>query len=207
MSPGQFARRLLGSHFHIAGEAYRRIFVDMDKVTDTMIRHIPQGAHVLDVGGGDGYVVDLLLTKRPDIRVTMTDIAPEIGSFIREANRARVTLMPGTDVATIEGRFDVITLADVVHHVPAVQRPAFFDTLSVVAFRTGAKTVLVKDIEPGNLRALLSLWGDLYITCDKGVSLVESEAVGIPGFDRGETAMPDFPNYCVTFAAPGAKAA
>ena len=199
MSPGQLARRLLGSHFQIAGELYRRIFVDMDKVTDGMIRHIPQGAHVLDVGGGDGYVVDLLLTKRPDIRVTMTDIAPEIGSFIRPANRDRVILKPGTDAAEVEGAFDVITLADVVHHVPAPARPGFFAMLASVAARTGARTVLVKDVEPGGLRALLALWGDLYITCDKNVAFLPADRVEIPGFEKRETAMPDFPNYLLTF--------
>ena len=205
MSLGSAIRGVLGRELsHRVGHYYRAFFVDLEKVAQALSASIPPDARVLDVGGGDGYVVDLLLTKRPDIRVTMTDIAPEIGSFIRAANRDRVTLMPGTDVGTVEGRFDVITVADVVHHVPAVHRPAFFDTLSVVAHRTGAKTVLVKDIEPGNLRALLSLWGDLYITCDKGVSLVESEAVGIPGFERAETTMPDFPNYCVTFAAKAA---
>ena len=49
MTPGRFARRMLGDRFQIAGEVYRRIFVDM---------------------------------RRPDILVTMTGIAPEIGGFI-----------------------------------------------------------------------------------------------------------------------------
>ncbi|HTI67146.1 MAG TPA: hypothetical protein VL460_06325 [Caulobacteraceae bacterium] len=65
MTPGQLARKALGPAFQPVGEAYRRVFVDMDKVTDWMIGHIPAGAHVLDVGGGDGYVVGQLLAKRP----------------------------------------------------------------------------------------------------------------------------------------------
>ena len=202
MSPGQFARRLLGRHFHIAGDIYRRIFVDMDKVTDAMMPHIPRGAHVLDVGGGDGYVVDLLLAKRPDIRVTMTDIAPAIGSFISAVNRDRVTLLPGTDVATVEGRFDVITLADVVHHVPVDHRPGFLAALAEAAIRTGATKVVIKDVQPGGLRSRLALWGDLYITGDKGVAFLQPEALDVPGFARVEQVMPDHPNYCVTFQGP-----
>jgi hypothetical protein len=202
MTPGQFARGLLGPAFRPVGEAYRRIFVDMAKVVAVMDRHIPPQARVLDVGGGDGYVVNLLLQRRPDVQVTMTDLAPSIGGFIEPSNRARVTLMPATDVGAVEGRFDVLTMADVVHHVPKDYRSRFLAVIADTARRTGCKTVIVKDIQPGNFRAALSLFSDLYITGDKSVSLIAAEDLELPGLEREELLVPDFPNYCATFAVP-----
>ncbi len=199
MTPGQAARRLLGSRFQVFGEAYRRIFVDMEKVADFMAGRIPAGAHVLDVGGGDGLAVNMLLARRPDIRVTMTDIAPQIGGFISQANQSRVTLAPCTPASAVTGAFDVMTLTDVVHHVPVGQRTAFCSTLAQTAARTRCRSILIKDIQPGSWRARLALWADHFITGDRQVVLVAADHLELPGFTRGETAMPDFPNYCVVF--------
>lgn len=197
MTPGQFVRRLLGPKFHIAADHYRRVFVDMAKVADWLAARIPQGAKVLDIGGGDGYVVDLLLDRRPDLRITMTDTAAEIGGFISAKNLPRVALLPATDVADLEGHYDVMTLSDVIHHVPKAQRPGFYSILSKAARRFCCGSILIKDIEPGSPRAALSVLADHYITGDKGVSLVSSADIVIEGFRVLETSMPDFPNYCV----------
>jgi hypothetical protein len=199
MTPGQIVRRILGPAFQPVGEAYRRIFVDMDKVTDWMIGHIPQNARVIDVGGGDGYVVNLLLAKRPDIHVTMTDIAPEIGGFVTAENLSRATLMPGSQVDQVKGRFDVMTLADVIHHVPVSERPGFYASLSELAQRTGCKVVMIKDIAPGYVRSALSLLSDWYITGDRHVRLAWPQSVILPKFKRTEHALPDPPNYCMAF--------
>lgn len=199
MSPGALARKLLGPSFRPVGEAYRRIFVDMPKVVDALSSHIPVGSQVLDVGGGDGYVANLLLTRRPDIRVTMTDLAERIGGFIDSANHARVTLLPRTDISAVSGTFDIVTLADVVHHIPVAIRENFFDAVSDTALRTGCQSILVKDIQPGKFRSILSLLADHYITGDKGVSLVSFEELRFHGFVKTEIMMPDSPNYCAIF--------
>lgn len=199
MPPGKFMRAVLGPAFQPLGEVYRRIFVDMDKVTDWMTLHIPANARLLDVGGGDGYVVNLLLEKRKDIQVTMTDLAPEIGGFISTANRSRATLRPATPVDAVAGEFDLITMADVVHHVPPAERPGFFAAVAGAARRTGCQAILVKDIQPGGLRANLAMWGDWYITGDRQVRQLPPEALAFPGFAPATTAMPDFPNYGALF--------
>ena len=201
MSPGHIVRKILGPAFKPIGEIYRRIFVDMAKVADWFAGHLPPNARVLDIGGGDGYMVNMLLERRPDIAVTMTDIASQIGSFIEARHLPRVKLLAGTDADLVEGGFDVITLADVVHHVPVSRREGFFAMLRGVADRTGAKSILIKDIRPGSFRATLSLLSDIYITRDTGVSLVAETDIGIPGFRQTDRAMPDFPNYCIAFGA------
>lgn len=198
-TPGQIARAILGPAFEPVGRAYRRFFVDMPKIADWMAARLPSNANVLDVGGGDGFVVDLLLSRKPYIRVTMTDIASEIGSFITPANRCRVTILSRTRASEVQGNFDAITLADVIHHVPLAIREAFFADIANAAEKTGVKTILIKDVHPSGVRAKLGLWADRYITGDKAVVLAREGDIKIPGFRRAETAMPDFPNYCIRF--------
>lgn len=199
MPPGQIARRVLGPVFPVFGEAYRRAFVDIDKVADWMAARLPRDARILDVGGGDGFVMNAVLARRDDVRVTMTDLAPKIGGVIAPAHRPRVELRPSTSVEAVEGAFDVLTLSDVVHHVPVASRPAFFAALSATALRTGCEAVLIKDIQPRGLRARLAELGDHYITGDRQVRQLPPEAIVLPGFELAELAMPDFPNYCVAF--------
>lgn len=206
MTPGQIVRRLLGPAFTPVGAAYRRIFVDMAPVADWIAARLPPGARVLDVGGGDGYVVKLLLDRRADIFVTMTDVAPAIGAFLGPAERARVTLLPGTDAGTLSGPFDAITLADVVHHVPVSQRGGFFAMLGDLATRSGAQCIIIKDIRPRGLRAWLALVSDHWITGDRAVVQIAEDEIRLPGWTRVEMAMPDHPNYCLAFAPEGAAA-
>lgn len=200
--PGPLVRRLLGKHFHLLGEPYRRIFVDMPKVVHCMLLHIPPSARILDVGGGDGYVADLILSHRPDVTAAIIDVSDDVGSYVKPQNRQRVEFHPATDVSHVTGTFDIITLSDVLHHVPEAVRDGFLNAIVEMAERVGCQTIVVKDIEPGGLRAKLALWADLYITGDKSVSQVSQDSITFPGFQRIVADMPDFPNYCLVFKRP-----
>jgi len=171
----------------------------MDKVVSYMIHQIPTNANVLDVGGGDGYVANLLLSKRSDIRVTITDIASNVGSFVEHTNRNRLTVHPSTDISEVQGKFDVITITDVIHHVPIALRQEFFSTISSVGKEVGCSKIIVKDIEPEGFRAKLALLGDLFITGDRNVVQLSANEIFFPDFIKSDWDMPDFPNYCITF--------
>jgi len=199
VSAGRIARKILGRHFPLFGDAYRKIFVNMDKVVSYMIHQIPTNANVLDVGGGDGYVANLLLSKRSDIRVTITDIASNVGSFVEHTNRNRLTVHPSTDISELQGKFDVITITDVIHHVPTALRQEFFAKISSVGKEVGCSKIIVKDIEPEGFRAKLALLGDLFITGDRNVVQLSANEILFPNFTKSDWAMPDFPNYCITF--------
>jgi 2-polyprenyl-3-methyl-5-hydroxy-6-metoxy-1,4-benzoquinol methylase len=201
LTPGQIARKVLGRHFEPVGNAYRRIFVDLNKIAEALDNLIPKGSRILDVGGGDGALIDRLLDRRPDLIVTMCDLAPEIGSFLSNANRAKVRLLPATDFTDVGGKYDFVTLSDVVHHVPLDLRASFFALLAQHCSRWGCRNLVVKDIEPGTLRATLAKWMDWYVTGDRHVMpFSRSQLAKLVGRyfpqARRESAMPDSPNYC-----------
>ncbi|HRK18770.1 MAG TPA: class I SAM-dependent methyltransferase [Hyphomicrobiaceae bacterium] len=210
MTPGQVARKLLGRHAKPVGEVYRRIFVDLQRVIDSFADDLPHGAHILDIGGGDGMGTNLLLDRRPDLRVTMIDIAPTIGGFLESRHRDKVTIRPSTsiaDFARLGDRCGGIIVTDVVHHVPVEMRPQFFKDLADCATVTGCETLVVKDIAPGQLRSGLSLLSDWYVTGDRHVRLMAADDV-----DRAlrthfapehvvsmRHLVPDAPNYCLVY--------
>ena len=63
MTIGKLARKLLGNKiFSIIARYYRAIFVDLEKVCRSF-PEIEDNAHILDVGGGDGELINILLSK------------------------------------------------------------------------------------------------------------------------------------------------
>jgi hypothetical protein len=201
IAPGKIARKILGRHFKPVGDLYRRIFVDLDKIVDYLDESIPANANVLDIGGGDGAVMDRLLDRRSDLALTICDLAVDVGGFLSPQNRTRVRLLPSTDFKDVGGSFDVVTISDVVHHIPVSEREAFFQSLAEACSGWKCRKLIVKDIEPGGIRARLSLLADRYVTGDRHVELfsrADFEAKVIPHFPqaRRESEIPDTPNYC-----------
>lgn len=201
MAPGQIARRLLGRHFEAVGNVYRRIFVNLERIVDVFEKELPRNANLLDIGGGDGALVERLLNRRPDLTISMCDLAPSIGTFLSDSNRARVELFPATDFADVTGVYEAVTIADVIHHVPVDQRDGFFKSLAKCCERWGCRKIILKDIEPGRLRAELGFLADRYVTGDRHVvpfsreNFAELARRHFPDASR-RSGVPDRPNYC-----------
>lgn len=182
MSLGRALRRLLGAGLsRRAGRYYRAIFVDLDEVARALASAIPPGARVLDVGGGDGVPLNHLLRIRDDIRVTTIDPAPEVGQWIetefggRVVRRARTTLAEFT--AGADEPPDVLLMVDVVHHIPPSERVIVFDGIAGLLRRAPGMRVIIKDVEPGSLRARLGYWSDRFVTGDARVSPVSRDEI------------------------------
>ncbi len=209
MSPGQLARQLLGPRlFKPLGDAYRAFFVDLDVVAASF-PPLPRRASILEVGGGDGQLLNALLARFDDAHATMIDISPQLGSALDATLLARVQLLPNTSVRKYIDRGhrppDLISVCDVVHHIPPEQRVRFFSDLRPLI---GPDTLLVvKDIRPGTPRAYLSYLADRYVSGDRTVSLLDETAMealvksAIPGVTAQRTPLYDLdaPNYAVTF--------
>jgi 2-polyprenyl-3-methyl-5-hydroxy-6-metoxy-1,4-benzoquinol methylase len=213
MSLGSMARAVLGDRwFPVVGRYYRALFVDLEKVIDSFPAPAP-GAAVLDIGGGDGELINVFLARHPEARVTMIDLKPQLGGAIRADLRSRVEILAGTSIRDLvtraAGPFEMIILSDVIHHIPAAARPAFFRDLGdLVGAR--AATIVIKDIDPGSFRSTMSYLADRYISGDRNVQLTgQSEMVELvratfPAAVARPTRLVevDAPNYCLVFAIP-----
>jgi len=211
MSLGSLARAILGKKFFpMVGSWYRAVFVDLEKVVDSL-PPLPPGAQVLDIGGGDGEMINIILRRHPDLSITMLDLSPRLGLFLKPEFRERVRMLPSTslrDYATTEYKTpDLVIINDVIHHVPVKDRPGFFADLRTV-LRGQATMLFVKDIELGYFRSTLSLLADRYVSGDKRVSLISRQAltavVGeiFPKAEARDTKLfeVDAPNYALIFA-------
>lgn len=209
MSPGKLVRRLLGPRlFQPLGDAYRALFVSLEQVAKSFPT-LAAGTHVLDVGGGDGQIVNELLRLYPDIRVTIIDIAAELGGALAPENRPRVTVLPRTSIhdylALRLPAPDLVSVCDVVHHVPTAQRAQFF--AEIANLLRPETPLFVKDIRPGGYRATLACLADRYVTGDRHVTLASEEEMehlvqsAMPDRtpQRTELFSRDAPNYAIVF--------
>lgn len=152
---------------------YRRVFVDLGAVANVLAEYCPRDARLLDVGGGDGELLNKLLVLRPDLTLDMVDIATTIGKFIEPSLEQRIRRFPATPVEALPdlpGGYGAALISDVMHHLSPDYRRDFLS--AVRAKLTPSAPLFVKDIEPGHPIASLSLFCDRHISGDKSVSLV-----------------------------------
>ncbi|MDB5027916.1 MAG: hypothetical protein JWO66_1605 [Candidatus Eremiobacteraeota bacterium] len=219
MTVGKLARKVLGPAFFTrVAHYYRAFFVNLAKVVDTFAREIPQGAHVVDVGGGDGAPLNYLLQARPDITISMLDLAPSIGGAIEPRFETRTRRLPGVSIADYlasgGARADAVIVSDVVHHVPVEAREEFFRDLGRLAATPGT-VVMIKDVEPSGARAWLSYLADRYISGDRRVSLISrgtlrgllSRHIDNASIREGALYRQDAPNYVLVAVTGGAAPA
>jgi hypothetical protein len=212
MALGPLIRRFLGPRLaRRAGQHYRAIYVDLEKVAASLAAAIPRDAHLLDVGGGDGQPLNYLLSIRPDLTITTLDPAPAVGQWIDARYEGRVKRLPRTSLTDFlscpQAHPNVILIADVMHHVPESARHEFLGPVGILLERVPGLCIIVKDVEPGHWRALLGLWSDRYITGDQNVSLISRDAVTrlfeevLGPLHREDTNLfkDDVPNYAIVF--------
>lgn len=201
-----------------AAGLYRGVFVDLAKVARLLVGQLPVDAHLLDIGGGDGELLNQLLALRPDLRIAMVDVAEGVGRFVEPRHSAAIALYPNETLEThLElkaGGYNAVLVSDVMHHLPLHYRPVFLKHLHRALCADG--DIFIKDIEPGHHIATLSLFCDKYISGDRGVALLsqaELQAMAaevLPAHSSIELGLfkIDQPNYLVriSFAdvTPGA---
>lgn len=131
MPCGQFIRRMFGPYERQISEAYRSIYVNVDEYVAGISKWVPNARRILEVGCGEGAVSERLAAVYPDAEIIGIDIAPNVGRLY-SGPPGRVRFVQATIEqyhATAPGEFDLVVLADVLHHVPRQLRASLLDAI------------------------------------------------------------------------------
>lgn len=79
-------------------------------LSSTLAAMLPDNAHVLDVGCGDGSISRLIINIRPDVRIEGVEVLQ------RDSSHIPVTLFDGNHLPFPDGSFDAVMFVDVLHH-------------------------------------------------------------------------------------------
>lgn len=129
-SLGATVRALFGQHEATVAELYRSMFVDLD----ALVRQLASAAapaRILEVGCGEGQMTQRLAQAFPGAEILGIDISPRVGRlFPAPEPRVRFRCC-SVEQLLAEGPapFELVTLCDVLHHVPAGQREALLTTV------------------------------------------------------------------------------
>jgi ubiquinone/menaquinone biosynthesis C-methylase UbiE len=93
---------------------YRRIADDLAGV-------LPDGADVLDIGTGPGVLMVELARRRPDVRMTATDVSADMVERAERnlrglGGRATARVADATDLPFADGAFDLAVTSFSLHH-------------------------------------------------------------------------------------------
>ncbi|MBP0591590.1 class I SAM-dependent methyltransferase [Paraburkholderia sp. LEh10] len=168
MAIGSLVRVLFGPYEHRVSEAYRSIYVDLDGFTER-IRHWRRDAvRVLEIGCGEGAMTERLANIYPRAEIVAIDITPRIGRLYRgPTDNVRFLQTTAQEMAaTRRAEFDLIVLADVIHHVPPALRVELFVAAKSALAHNGA--LVFKDWKRANTPIhALCYASDRWITGDR----------------------------------------
>jgi tRNA (cmo5U34)-methyltransferase len=115
------------AQFHTGGASNPGIRAVYDLCARALDALLPPGGHLLDLGVGSGRALSAVLRRRPDVRATAVDLAPNMLSTARELFDAeglgeRVELLQA-DITALPGRisvapWDVISCMWTLHQLP-----------------------------------------------------------------------------------------
>jgi 2-polyprenyl-3-methyl-5-hydroxy-6-metoxy-1,4-benzoquinol methylase len=120
MGLGALIRGCFGRHERWISDVYRAIFIDIDQFVNRLVDWAPEAHRILEVGCGEGAVTERLVAAFPGAQVTGIDIMPRLGRlYAGPGERARFIEITVQEFARHEpGSYDLVVLADVLHHVP-----------------------------------------------------------------------------------------
>jgi 2-polyprenyl-3-methyl-5-hydroxy-6-metoxy-1,4-benzoquinol methylase len=124
MSIGAKVRRMFGRHERLVSELWRAGFIDLNAFFRQVRAWVPGASNVLEIGCGEGAGTERLADLYPHASILSIDVAPNLGRlYARPPKRVSFQQVSVTDLAaTHGGKFDLILMCDVLHHIPAELR-------------------------------------------------------------------------------------
>jgi SAM-dependent methyltransferase len=202
VSIGGAIRRLFGPYERQVGERYRAIYVDLDAFAASLGAWVPNPRRVLEVGCGEGAVSERLVALYPLAEIVAIDITPNVGRlYAGPVGRVRFAETTVEAFAAEErGKFDLIVLADVMHHVPpGSARRSILETIKLLLADDGHLAFKEWERTPTPIH-WLGYFSDRWITGDR-ISYMDGEEIRAqlrdtfgPGSIRAEARVPPWRN-------------
>lgn len=147
MGIGSRVRGMLGRYERPVSNAYRAMFLDIEDFMSKLQSWTPSARRILEVGCGEGAVVEHLRFLYPNADITGIDLTPRLGRLYRGTREhVRFLQCPVQDIAAAEpGQYDLVVLCDVLHHVPEAAREALLEAVRATISPGG--NVVFKDWE------------------------------------------------------------
>ena len=167
MRIGPLVRRLFGRHERFISEVYRGIFVDLGDLVASIREHARSPATILEIGCGDGMVTERIVHTFPDAAVTGIDICTQPGRlYLGDRSRVRFLRLAAQDLVTEHTRYQLVIIADVLHHVPHAEWADFLSTARRLIADGG--TLVIKDwARQRTLAYVLGYLSDRFVTGDR----------------------------------------
>lgn len=145
MAIGSTVRRAFGKHERKVSELWRSIFVDLDAWTEAVSQWAPRPQRILELGCGEGCSTERLAARFPNAIIDAVDIAENVGRLYA-GPRDKVSfrrIFAEELAAQSPGAYDLVILADVIHHVPGEMRQSLLEAVRTLLAPGG--TFLFKD--------------------------------------------------------------
>ncbi len=165
MPIGRFVRNLLGPFDRPVAELYRSFFISVPRFVARVRRVKPSAQSILEIGCGEGAVCERLALHYPAAQILGIDLTPRVGRLYRgPKERVSFRVETAAEVARQHpGKYDLIILCDVMHHVPPEERRDLLQQVEKLLHPDGV--FVLKDWEPipnvGNLAVHVS---DRYVS-------------------------------------------
>ena len=148
----------------------------------TLVDEIPAIVHrVLDLGSGDGRLLDLVLRARPDARGVALDFSPPL----LEQLNIRFASSPRVEIANHDlerplpdlGTFDAVVSSFAIHHLPHERKRQLYEEIWTVLESGGVFCNLehVASVSPGAHERLLGAMGITAADEDPSNKLLDME--------------------------------
>ena len=125
MGIGSAVRRMFGRHERFVSELWRSGFVNLDDFVRQLRIWAPNPGNIVEVGCGEGAGTERLAAVYPHASILAIDIAPNLGRLYTGRHKdVTFRQLPVTELAaTHAGKFDLVVMCDVLHHIPEEMRP------------------------------------------------------------------------------------
>lgn len=165
---GRLVRRLAGPLEPRLADAYRAVFFDVDGFA-RRIASLGEPGLVVEIGCGEGALVDALARVLPRTRFVGVDVSPQVGRLFRgDVSRVRFACADATAVAhEYAGRADLVLVCDVMHHAPPVAQHALWDAAARLVRPSAGRLILKEWVKNGTPVHHLGWVSDRFITGDR----------------------------------------